>query len=110
MAQEMRLDKFMSLAGVLSRSDTVRAIRAGDVLVDGVPPRRADEKIDADSAVITYRGERVVYREFTYVILNKPKGYVSATEACPPTAFPLRTLGQKYYGAYDTNQRRASVS
>ena len=80
MANAMRLDKFMSLAGVLSRSDTVRAIRAGDVLVDGVPPKRSDEKIDADSSVVTYRGERVIYREFTYVILNKPKGYVSATE------------------------------
>ena len=80
MANVMRLDKLMSLAGVLSRSDTVRAIRAGDVLVDGVPPRRADDKIDAESSVVTYRGERVIYREFTYVLLNKPKGYVSATE------------------------------
>jgi 16S rRNA pseudouridine516 synthase len=70
----------MSLAGVLSRSDTARAVRAGDILVNGVPPRRADDKIDADGDAVTFRGERVIYREFTYVILNKPKGYVSATE------------------------------
>lgn len=76
----MRLDKYMSLAGVLSRNDTTRAIRAGDILVNGDPPRRSDDKIDPCADCITYRGERVIYREFTYIMLNKPQGYVSATE------------------------------
>ncbi|MBQ9161706.1 MAG: rRNA pseudouridine synthase [Clostridia bacterium] len=80
MADSMRLDKYMSLAGVLSRSDTARAVRAGDILINGVVPKRADERLDADTDTVTYRGERVVYREFTYVLLNKPQGYVSATE------------------------------
>jgi 16S rRNA pseudouridine516 synthase len=80
MASSMRLDKFMSLSGVLSRSDTARAVRAGDILVNGIPPKRADVKIDADTDAVMYRGERVIYRQFTYVILNKPQGYVSATE------------------------------
>ena len=76
----MRLDKYMSLAGILSRSDTTRAVRAGDILVNGKAAARADVKIDPDNDVITFRSERVIWREFTYVMLNKPKGYVSATE------------------------------
>ncbi|MBE6693469.1 MAG: rRNA pseudouridine synthase [Ruminococcaceae bacterium] len=80
MADSMRLDKYMSLAGVLSRSDTARAVRAGDILINGAVPKRSDTRLDADSDTVTYRGERVVYREFTYVLLNKPQGYVSATE------------------------------
>lgn len=76
----MRLDKYMSLAGVLSRSDTTRAVRAGDILVNGMAAARSDVKIDPDRDVITFRSERVIWREFTYVMLNKPQGYVSATE------------------------------
>ena len=61
----MRLDKYMSLAGVLSRSDTTRAVRAGDILVNGMAAARSDVKIDPDRDVITFRSERVIWREFT---------------------------------------------
>lgn len=76
---KMRLDKYLSLAGYATRSETSKAVRAGEVLVDGVPARRADLSIDDETAMVIYRGEPVVYRRYTYVLLHKPDGVVSAT-------------------------------
>lgn len=76
----MRIDKFLSECKVATRSETAKAVRARQVLLDGVPVKRADTPVDPEKNVVTYCGERVNYRRNTYVILNKPDGYVSATE------------------------------
>ena len=76
----MRIDKFLSECKVATRSETARAVRAGQVLLDGVPVKRADTPVDPETACVTYCGEAVRYRRYTYVLLNKPDGYVSATE------------------------------
>ncbi len=76
----MRLDKYLSLTGTATRSEASRAVRAGEVLVDGVPAKKADMQIDPDTARVTFRGAAVVYRAYTYILLNKPDGVVSATE------------------------------
>ena len=76
----MRLDKYLSLAGTASRTETSKAVRGGEVLVDGIPAKRADMQIDPDTASVTYRGQPVIYRQFTYVLMHKPDGVVSATE------------------------------
>ena len=76
----MRLDKFLSLAGKATRTETSRLARAGEILVNGVPVTKADRQIDPDTDTVTLRGESVVYREFTYIMMNKPDGVVSATE------------------------------
>ena len=76
----MRLDKYLSLTGVATRSESSRAVRAGEVLVDGVPARRADQQIDPDMARVTFRGTLVTYRQYTYIMMHKPDGVVSATE------------------------------
>ena len=76
----MRLDKYLSLTGVATRSESSRAVRAGEVLVDGVPARRADQQIDPDVARVTFRGALVTYRQYTYIMMHKPDGVVSATE------------------------------
>ncbi len=76
----MRIDKFLSECKVATRSETAKAVRRGDVLLDGVPVKRADTPVDPDTSVVTYCGEVVRYRRYTYVLLNKPDGYVSATE------------------------------
>ena len=75
----MRLDKFFSDAGILSRRDCARAVARGEITVDGTVASRADMKIDEESAQVCYRGERVVFSRFVYVMLNKPEGYISAT-------------------------------
>ncbi len=76
----MRLDKFLSSTGKLTRSGASRAARAGEISVNGEIVRAADRHIDPDTDLIAWRGEVLTYRQFTYVLLNKPDGYVSATE------------------------------
>ena len=76
----MRLDKMLSECGLASRKETARAVRAGQVTVNGVAVQRADVQIDPAVDAVTLCGKPVRYRKFVYVMLNKPDGYVSATE------------------------------
>ena len=76
----MRLDKFLSEAAVCSRSEASKAARAGKIAVDGVTVKRADIHIDPEKNSVTYSGEPVFYKKFTYIMLNKPEGYISATD------------------------------
>jgi len=76
----MRLDKFLGITGCCSRSDAKRIIRSGGVTVNGIPAKAADVKVDPDRDRIVFCGRLVVYRKYTYILLNKPQGVVSATE------------------------------
>lgn len=76
----MRLDKLISLSGIASRKETERAVRSGEVTVDGVPARRADMQINEASSTVVFRGEAVVFEQTVWLMLNKPEGYISATE------------------------------
>ena len=76
----MRLDKFLSVTGTATRSEASRAVRSGRVTVNGLGVKSADHKIDPEKDAVCFDGVRVVYREFTYIMLNKPTGYVSATD------------------------------
>ena len=76
----MRLDRFLVSTGKLSRSEAGRAARAGKITVDGVVEKHADRQIDPQVNEITLFGETLVYRRYTYLLLNKPDGVVSATE------------------------------
>lgn len=76
----MRLDKMISSTGIASRSQISSAVRGGRVTVDGVVARKADMQVNPDAVSVVYCGTPVCYRKFTYIMLNKPEGYVSATE------------------------------
>lgn len=76
----MRLDKFLSETGKATRSEAKKAIRGGAVSVNGVCIRQSDASVDPEKDEIFFKGELVVYRKYIYVLLNKPDGYVSATE------------------------------
>ena len=76
----MRLDKFLSETGTATRSESAKVIRRGGVLVDGVAANSPSMQIDPERVAVDYLGERVVYRKYTYIMLNKPEGVVSATE------------------------------
>ncbi len=76
----MRIDKFLSDMGISSRSESRAACKAGQVLVDGVAVRDSATHVDPERQSIVFRGRTVNYRRYTYVMLNKPEGYVSATE------------------------------
>lgn len=77
---QLRLDRILGNAGAASRSEAARLIRRGAVLVDGVPARSGADKHDPERVRITVNGEEIRYRRFHYFMMNKPAGYVSATE------------------------------
>lgn len=76
----MRLDKFLVDAGVATRTEATKAARAGLIFVNGTAVRKAGSHIDPVSDAVVYCGSPVFYREFTYIMLNKPEGYVSSTD------------------------------
>ena len=91
----MRLDKFLSVTATATRSEAAKAVRAHRVLVNGVPPKTAAVQIDPATDVVEFAGHRVLYRAHHYILLNKPQGYVSATEdGKDPTVLAL--LPEKY--------------
>ena len=76
----MRIDKFLSNMGVASRTESSKAARQGGILVNGVAVKKADCHIDPEKDVVTYLGRKIEYRKYTYILMNKPDGVVSATE------------------------------
>lgn len=76
----MRLDKMLSECGVATRSESSRAARAGKITVNGIAVRKPDYAVDPDRDAVVYCGVPVRYRKFVYLMLNKPDGYISATE------------------------------
>ena len=76
----MRIDKFLSDAGVATRRECAAAAKRGAVLIDGVPIRDVSKHVDPEAVTVSYMGRVIPYEKFTYVMLNKPDGYVSATE------------------------------
>lgn len=76
----MRLDKFLGLTGACTRSEAKRAIRKGSVTVNGRTAATADMQVEPESDRICFAGAELVYRRWLYLMLNKPEGYVSATE------------------------------
>ncbi|MBF0714171.1 rRNA pseudouridine synthase [Gemella sp. GH3] len=75
----MRLDKYISSSSLLTRSEVKKVIKKG-VLVNGELIKKADYKVDELTDIIEVLGERLEYREFIYIMLNKPQGIISATE------------------------------
>ena len=76
----MRIDKFLSELGIASRKESAAAARRGGVSVNGTPIKDVSKHIDPDTDIITYLGRELKYEKYVYVMLNKPEGYVSATE------------------------------
>lgn len=76
----MRLDKFLSNMGKASRSESGKLVRAGKVLINGIPAKKSDQQVNPDTDTVTLNGIPVTYKKFTYIMLNKPEGYVSATD------------------------------
>ena len=78
--EKQRLDKIIASTGKFSRREVKLLVRQGRVLVDGAPARSGEDKFDPQAVEITVNGEILCYRKFTWVMLNKPAGYLSATE------------------------------
>ena len=76
-----RLDKLLAGTGKWSRREVKALVRQGLVRVDGRLAASAEDKLDPAAAIITVAGETISLCRFTYVMLHKPAGVLTATEA-----------------------------
>ena len=75
-----RLDKFLCDSGVGTRSQVKAILKAGRVAVDGKPERDNSRKIDPKIQTVTLDGEVLGGYRRIVVMMNKPEGFVTATE------------------------------
>ena len=75
-----RLDKFLCDSGAGTRSQVKLILKAGRVTVDGKVERDNSRKIDPEKQVVCLDGERLGGWQRLVVMLNKPAGFVTATE------------------------------
>ena len=75
-----RLDKFLTNAGVATRSQVKLILKQGRVMVDGKPVKDGAVKIDPDRQTVTLDGEAIGGKCRMVVMLNKPEGFVTSTE------------------------------
>lgn len=75
-----RLDKIISTGGGVSRSDARKLILRGKVQVNGSLVRDIAFKVEPNTDEITLKGEKISYKKHLYLVMNKPKGVLTATE------------------------------
>lgn len=76
----MRIDKLLSELGVCTRREAAKVAKSGGISVNGIPVKDVSTHVDPKSREICFLGRPIEYKRFTYVMLNKPEGYVSATD------------------------------
>ena len=105
----MRVDKFLSVTGTATRSESSRAARKGRIFVNGVACTDPSRQIDPEVDEVAFDGQPIRYRQYYYILLNKPEGYVSATEDLREKTVlellpeNLRTIGLFPCGRLDKN-------
>lgn len=75
----IRLDKFLSEMSGWTRSEVKKIVRTGSVTVDGNEVEKPETKIDEKLSIVRVDGRQIKYNKYEYYMLNKPKGFVSAT-------------------------------
>ena len=94
-SKKIRLDKFLTQAAELTRSEARQIIKKGKVDVGGEIVKKPEYKVSTQERVCI-DGEEVVYEQFRYIMLHKPAGVISATESAEDrTVLDLITNGKK---------------
>ncbi|MBY0124157.1 pseudouridine synthase [Bacillus sp. S/N-304-OC-R1] len=76
----MRIDKMLANLGFGSRKDVKKLLKDGVVEVNDLKVKDPKQHVDPEQDRVTVNGELVEYKEFIYLMLNKPQGVISATE------------------------------
>jgi 16S rRNA pseudouridine516 synthase len=76
----LRIDKMLANMGYGTRKEVKKLLKSGVVKIDGVVVKDPKTQVNPTEQVVTVRGEEVEYKEFIYLMMNKPPGVVSATE------------------------------
>lgn len=91
----IRLNKFISNAGVCARREADQLIKSGAITVNGVVVQQLGTKIPID-AVVTYKGVTLRAEKLRYILLNKPRGYVTTLEDPEGRKTVLDLISKKY--------------
>ena len=78
--EKIRLQKFIADSGLMSRRAAEEEIKNGNISVNG-HVASPGTKVDPKNDTITFRGKKITKRceEYTYIMMNKPRGYLSST-------------------------------
>ncbi|QED49006.1 pseudouridine synthase [Cytobacillus dafuensis] len=76
----MRIDKMLANLGYGSRKDVKKLLKDGAVHVNEQKVKDAKHHVNPEIDLVTIHGEKVEYKEFIYLMMNKPQGVISATE------------------------------
>ena len=76
----MRLDKCLADCGLGTRSEVKSLLKAKRITVNGKVVTNGKVQVNPETDEILFDGEKIQYEEFVYIMMNKPKGVVSATE------------------------------
>ena len=77
---KLRIDKMLSNTGVGSRKQIKTDARNGHIEVNGTIEKDSSRIIDTETDAVKYKGEIIKYTQYIYLMMNKPRGVVSATE------------------------------
>lgn len=75
-----RIDKLLSAALKISRSDVKKILKKRCVTVDSVRVTQPDFKLEPEKSIVKLDGQPVEYQKNIYIMMNKPKGVISASE------------------------------
>lgn len=78
--EEIRLNRFLSLAGVASRRKADELIEAGEIKVNGEIVSELGRRVHAKNDVVEYNNYRLFPEPPVYILLNKPKDYITTTD------------------------------
>ncbi|MBE6214633.1 MAG: pseudouridine synthase [Bacteroidales bacterium] len=109
--EEIRLNKFIANSGVCSRREADNFILAGVVTVNGEVVTELGTKVNINTDDIRFNGERLKGENKVYIVMNKPKGYVTTAsdphadktvmdllKTCPTRVFPVGRLDKNTTG------------
>ena len=109
--EEVRLNKFIANSGVCSRREADNLILAGVVTVNGEVVTELGTKVNINTDDIRFNGERLKGEEKVYIVMNKPKGFVTTAsdphadrtvmdllKGCPSRVFPVGRLDKNTTG------------
>ena len=82
-----RIDKILSNLGYGTRKDLKKIVKNGMVQVNGITIKDSAMKVDPEKDKIVINGEEIFYREFIYLMMNKPAGVISATCLYGPSKY-----------------------
>lgn len=109
--KEIRLNRYLALAGIASRRDADKLIEAGSVKINGIVVNELGTKVQPGD-VVTYNDSKISPEKKVYILLNKPKDFITTTEdpserktvmelvadACKERLFPIGRLDRNTTG------------